>query len=460
METALIITGSVIAGLLLIAFAVWAHQYTKVGPNEVLIISGGRGRRRGDRPAQGYRIVRGGGTYVRPFRERVQRLSLELMQFEVRTAETYTTHGVPVQIDGVCMVKIDASERGIEQAAQQFLSRGPEDIVRTAMQAVEGHMRAAVGGLSIEEIYRERARLVAAVRELAGPDLESMGLQIVSLTIRNIADKQGYLEALGRPRTAEVKRDAIRGEAEAEREAKAARYEADLAIEASRREYEVERAAFKAEGRRATAEADLAYDLQQAISRQQVRAEELRVEIVERQRMIELMQAEVERRRRELEAEVVEPALARAREITAVAEAQREEAAALGAGEADALRLRGLAEAETMAAKARSWGDYNEAAVTDRVLEVLPQLAAAVSAPLAKTDRIVMIGGNGGATAGASRITKDVTQIVAELPAMLEALTGMKFEELVKRVPGLRDATAAASEGPADGVDASAEEIR
>ncbi|HEY7620469.1 MAG TPA: SPFH domain-containing protein [Solirubrobacteraceae bacterium] len=449
MEVALIIAGSVIAGLLLIAFAVWAHQYTKVGPNEVLIISGRRARR-GD---HGYRIVRGGGTYVRPFRERVQRLSLELMQFEVKTAETYTTHGVPVQIDGVCMVKIDASEDGIERAAQQFLSRGSEDIVRTAMQAVEGHMRAAVGGLSIEDIYRERARLVAAVRDLAGPDLDSMGLQIVSLTIRNIADKQGYLEALGRPRTAQVKRDAIRGEAEAEREAKAARYEADLAIEESRREFEVRRAAAKAEGRRAAAEADLAYDLQQAISRQQVRAEELRVEIVERQRMIELMQAEVERRRRELEAEVVEPALARAREILAVAEAQREEAAALGAGEADALRLRGLAEAEAMAAKARSWGDYNEAAVTDRVLEVLPQLAAAVSAPLAKTDRIVMIGGNG-ATAGASRITKDVTQIVAELPALLEALTGMKFDELVKRVPAMRDAAA-----PAEGVDTSAEEI-
>jgi flotillin len=191
-----------------------------------------------------------------------------------------------------------------------------------------------------------------------------------------------------------------------------------------------------------------------------VRAEELRVEIVERERMIELMQAEVERRRCELESEVVEPALARAREITAVAEAQREEAAALGAGEADALRLRGLAEAEAMAAKARSWGDYNEAAVTDRVLEVLPQLAAAVSAPLAKTDRIVMIGGNGGTTAGASRITKDVTQIVAELPAMLEALTGVKFDELVKRVPGLRDVAAAPGEGSAEGVDASAEEIR
>src|SRR5437764_10044063 len=223
----------VLAGLLLIAFGVWAHQYTKVGPNEVLIVSGGR-KRRGDR-GSGYRIVRGGGTYVRPFREKVQRLSLELMQFDVRTAETYTMHGVPVQVDGVCMVKISSSDEGISRASEQFLSRGREDIVRTAMQAVEGHLRAAIGALSIEDIYRERQRLVAAVRTLAGPDLERMGLETVSLTIRNVADKQGYLEALGRPRTAQVKRDAIRGEAEAEREAKAARYAADLAIEDSRR---------------------------------------------------------------------------------------------------------------------------------------------------------------------------------------------------------------------------------
>src|SRR5213079_1969755 len=182
-----------------------------------------------------------------------------------------------------------SSDEGIARASEQFLSRGREDIVRTAMQAVEGHMRAAIGALSIEDIYRERQRLVAAVRTLAGPDLERMGLETVSLTIRNVADKQGYLEALGRPRTAQVKRDAIRGEATAEREARASRYEADLAIESSRRDYEVSRAAYKAEGRRAAAEADLAYDLQHATTRQQVRAEELIVEIVERRRQIELM---------------------------------------------------------------------------------------------------------------------------------------------------------------------------
>jgi flotillin len=439
MTTALIIVGSVLVALLVIAFAVWAHQYTKVGPNEVLIISGRRGSRKDGR--RGYRIVRGGGTFVRPFRERVQRLSLELLQFDVRTQETYTTHGVPVQIDGVCMVKIDSSDAGIERAAEQFLSRGREDIVRTALQAVEGHMRAAVGGLSIEDIYRERQKLVAAVRELAHPDLERMGVQIVSLTVRNIADKQGYLEALGRPRTAQVKRDAIRGEAEAEREARAARYEADLSIEASRRDYETQRAAFKAEGQQAAAEADLSYELQQAITRQRVRAEELGVSIVERQKQIELMQAEVERRKRELEAEIVEPAMAKAREIEAHAEAHREEAAALGAGEADALRLKGLAEAEAMAAKARSWGDYNQAAITDRVLEILPELASAVSAPLAQTDKIVMIGGNG-STPGASKITRDVTQVVAELPSLLEALTGVKLEDMAKRVPGVRDSDA------------------
>src|SRR5215210_7459380 len=124
MTTALIIVGSVLIALLVIAFAVWAHQYTKVGPNEVLIISGRRGRRKDAHP--GYRLVRGGGTYVRPFRERVQRLSLELMQFDVRTSETYTMHGVPVQVDGVAMVKIDGTDQGIERAAEQFLSRSRE----------------------------------------------------------------------------------------------------------------------------------------------------------------------------------------------------------------------------------------------------------------------------------------------------------------------------------------------
>jgi len=435
MTLALILAGSVLAGLLILAFIVWANQYTKAGPNEVLIISGRRGRKGPDGQTSGYRIVRGGGTFVRPFREQVQRLSLELMQFDVRTAETYSMHGVPVQVDGVCMVKVEPSDDGIQLAAEQFLSRGRDDIVRTAQQAVEGHLRAAVGAHSIEDVYRERAKLIGATKEMVGPDLHAMGLEIVSLTIRQITDKQGYLEALGRPRTAEVKRDAVRGEADAEREAKAARFAADTSIEESRRDYELQKSSFRSEGQAALAKADLSYDLQRAIGQQEVRAAELEVEIVERQKAIELMDAEVKRRINELEAELIEPAKAEARKIESLAEARKEEIAAQGAGEADAVRLRGMAEAEAMMEKAKAWGTYNEAAIADRLLSIMPQLAAAVSEPLSKTEKIVMIGSGDGDGVGAHRITRDVMKIVAELPEVLESLTGRRLDDLVAALP-------------------------
>jgi flotillin len=355
-------------------------------------------------------------------------------------------HGVPVQVDGVCMVKVDPSDIGIQLAAEQFLSRGRDDIVRTAQQAVEGHLRAAVGAHSIEDVYRERAKLVGATKEMAGPDLHAMGLEIVSLTIRSINDKQGYLEALGRPRTAEVKRDAVRGEAEAEREAKAARYAADTSIEESRRDFELQKSSFRSEGQAALAKADLSYDLQRAISQQEVRAAELEVEIVERQKAIELMDAEVKRRVNELEAELIEPAKAEARKIESLAEARKEELAAQGAGEADAIRLRGLAEAEAMVEKAKAWGSYNDAAIADRLLSIMPQLAAAVSEPLSKTDKIVMIGDGNGDGIGAHRVTRDVMRIVAELPEVLESLTGKKLDELVAALPKAAGGSGAAKE--------------
>jgi len=347
------------------------------------------------------------------------------------------------------MVKIDPADEGIELAAAQFLSRGRDDIVRTAQQAVEGHLRSAVGGHSIEDVYRERARLVAATKELAAPDLARMGLEIVSLTIRQITDKQGYLEALGRPRTAQVKRDAIRGEAEAEQEAKAARYTADTSIEESRRDFEIQKATFKQEGQRARAESDLSYDLQRAITQQQVRSQELQVEIVERQKAIELMEAEVRRRVNELEAEVIEPAKSEARKIEALAEARKEELAAQGSGEADAVRLRGAAEAETMVAKAEAWSKYSDAAIADRLLSIMPQLAAAVSEPLSKTEKIVMLGGDGNGGVGAHRVTRDVMKIVAELPDVLESLTGKKLDELVKALPKTGESDSASKRGGA-----------
>jgi flotillin len=159
------------------------------------------------------------------------------------------------------------------------------------------------------------------------------------------------------------------------------------------------------------------------------------VEIVERQKAIELMEAEVARRVNELEAEVIEPAKSEARKIEALAEARKEELAAQGAGEADAVRLRGMAEAEAMMEKAKAWGQYSEAAIADRLLTIMPQLAAAVAEPLSKTEKIVMIGNGDGDGVGAHRITKDVMRIVAELPDVLESLTGKKLDDLVAALP-------------------------
>jgi flotillin len=137
----------------------------------------------------------------------------------------------------------------------------------------------------------------------------------------------------------------------------------------------------------------------------------------------------------ELQAEVLEPAKAESAKIEQLAEARKEELAAQGAGEADAIRLRGLAEAEAMLQKAKAWGDYSDAAIADRLVSILPQLAAAVSEPLSKTEKIVMVGGSNGDGVGAHRITRDVTKIVAELPELLQSLTGKQLSDLVAALP-------------------------
>ena len=176
MTVALIIAGSALVLVALIAFVVWAHQYTKAGPNEVLIISGRRGRGGGP----GYRVVRGGGTYVRPFRERVQRLSLELMQFDVKTPDTYTMHGVPLALDGVAMVKIDGSDEGtrlelpIRRAAAGDLATALEDDGITAFLARDEEELAADVGRYLTAHGFLRFADEIDLRALEGPRAERL----------------------------------------------------------------------------------------------------------------------------------------------------------------------------------------------------------------------------------------------------------------------------------------------
>src|SRR2546422_2593558 len=473
--------------VLVLSVLVWASRYTKVGPNQVLVVSGRKHRVAepdGTVVARGFRIVKGGGTFVMPVVEKVDLLSLELMTIDVQTPEVYTSKGVPVRVDVVAQIKVKGDDISIATAAEQFLSKGTEDIKNIAMQTLEGHLRAILGTMTVEEIYQNRDAFASKVQEVAAGDMANMGLGIVSFTIRDIKDSQGYLDALGKPRIAQVKRDAQIAQAEADRDAmikssqatqagQEAKFLADTKIAEAQRDYQTNVAQYQAAVNQKKAEADLAYDLQKYKTGQLVKAEEVQVSIIEKQKQIELQQQEILRKQRELEANVQKPAdaerykvetLANARKVQLETEAAgaasaakakgfaaADVAKATGIAEAEANKARGLAEAavieaqgkstaEAMRAKAESFKEYNEAAVIEMIVRILPELAGKISEPLSRTEKMVIInsGNNGGG--GASKLTGDVTQIISQLPPVLESLTGVKFEKLLEQVPALRKA--------------------
>ena len=479
-----------VAGIVIVIFLfiiVWAGRYTKVGPNEVLIVSGRRQHflgEGGESYTRGFRIVKGGGTFIIPVIEKSDVLSLELLTIDVQTPEVYTSKGVPVKVDGVAQIKVKGDDVSIATAAEQFLSKNTASIMNIATQTMEGHLRAILGTMTVEDIYQNRDAFAQKVQEVAAGDMANMGLGIVSFTIRDIRDAQGYLEALGKPRIAQVKRDAQIAQAEADRDAmiksaqaqqagQEAKLIADTAIASAQRDYNSKTAEYTATVNQKKAEADLAYDLQRFKTGQLVKAEEVQVQIIEKQKHIELQQQEIQRRARELEATVQRPADAERYRVEALANATKfqleaeatgaasaakakglaaaEVTRATGLAEAEAQRARGLAEAAVMEAqgsatagamreKAESYKEYNQAAVLELLIRALPEIAGKISEPLSKMEKMVVINSGDGAGGGASRVTGDIMQIVAQLPPVLESLTGVKFEELLKQVPALRNA--------------------
>jgi flotillin len=474
-----LVVGVVFFLLIILVFS----RYTKVGPNQVLIVSGMKHKME-DGTKVGFRIVKGGGTFVMPVFEKVDLLSLELLTIDVQTPEVYTSKGVPVKVDGVAQIKVKGDDISIRTAAEQFLGKPSDEVRNIATQTLEGHLRAILGTMTVEEIYQNRDAFASKVQEVAAGDLANMGLNIVSFTIRDIRDSQGYLDALGKPRIAQVKRDATIAQAEADRDSiirsaqanqagQEAKFAADTKVAESQRDYQMNVANYQAAVNQQKAQSDLAYDLQKFKTGQLVKAEEVQVQIVEKQKNIELQQQEILRRQRELEATVQRPADAERYRVETLANAKKfqleTEAAgaasatkatgfasadvskATGIAEAEANKARGLAEAavieaqgkataEAMRVKAESFKQYNEAAVIEMIVRVLPEVAGKISEPLSKTDHMVIINSGNGPGGGASKLTGDVTQIIAQLPPVIESLTGIKFEKLLEQVPALKRA--------------------
>ena len=485
--TAVVIVGILVG--LFVAIAVWASRYTKVGPNEVLVVSGRKKRVMdpdGTERERGFRIVKGGGTFVIPVVEKVDILSLELLTIDVQTPEVYTSKGVPVKVDGVAQIKVKGDDVSIATAAEQFLSKDTAAIMNIAMQTMEGHLRAILGTMTVEEIYQNRDAFAQKVQEVAAGDMANMGLGIVSFTIRDIRDTQGYLDALGKPRIAQVKRDAVIAQAEADRDAmirssqatqagQEAKFAADTKIAEAQRDYQSNVAQYQAAVNQKKAESDLAYDLQKFKTGQLVKAEEIQVSIIEKQKQIELQEQEIKRKQRELEANVQKPAdaerykvetLASARKFQLETEANGAASAtkangfanadvfkATGIAEAEANKAKGLAQADIIMAqgkataeatrlKAEAFQQYNEAAVIEMLVKVMPEIAGRISEPLSKMEKMVIINSGNGPGGGASKLTGDVTQIIAQLPPVLESLTGVKFEKLLEQIPALKKAMA------------------
>lgn len=420
------------------------------GPDEAIIVSGWC-----------YKIPRllvgGGRAFVLPCCQISQRINLNIMSLTINSDKIYTKQGVPISVTGVAQVKIESGsglpagpERDEKRAmlhiaCQQFLGMGAKAIEKVVMDTLEGHQRAIMGTMTVVEIYKDRKKFSQAVRVVAEDDLKKMGMTIISYTLKDISDDQGYLAALGVPRTAEVQRDAKIGQAEARMESGiksaqaeqtefSAKYKNEIDIAQSDRDYKLSKAGYDIEVLTKKAEADLAQDLQVAKTRQKIRNEELKISVIDKTKQIQVQEQEIVRKERELEAQIKKPATAAKYKMVTIAEGEKHKTILKAKAEAQAITAKGNAEAYAIAAKAQAeaaamekkadaFRDYKEAAIVDMILATLPDIAHEISKPLTKAKKITMVSGQEG-DLGAERVTGEVLNIMMSVPRVVQNLTG------------------------------------
>ncbi|MFN7251381.1 MAG: flotillin family protein [Anaerobacillus sp.] len=483
MDLIYIVVG-IVAFLILALIGVFVTKYRTVGPDEALIVTGsylGGKNVNIDESGNKIKIVRGGGTFVFPVFHQSASLSLLSSKIDVSTPEVYTEQGVPVMADGTAIIKIGGSIGEIATAAEQFLGKTKADRENEAKEVLEGHLRSILGSLTVEEIYKNREKFSQEVQRVASQDLAKMGLVIVSFTIKDVRDKNGYLESLGKARISQVKRDADIATADADKETRIKRAEADK--EAKRAELErateiaeaekvnkLKVAEFRREQDVAKARADQAYHLEEARSKQEVMEQQMQIQIIERQKQIELEEKEILRREKQYDSEVkkkadadryaVEQAAeadktkqfteadAHKYRIEAMAKAEAEKIRldgtakaaaerAKGETEAEVIRLKGLAEAEAKEKIAEAYEKYGQAAMLDMILEMLPTYAREVASPLSNIDKITIVDtGSSGENGGANKVTGYATNLMSTLQESLKASSGIDVKELIENFSG------------------------
>src|ERR1700676_1664916 len=457
----------VIAGLVVLAtlflMSMLARLYRKAGPNEALIVYGFRGTR----------VVQGHGTVIFPMVENCKGLSLELMSFDVAPQQDlYTKQGVAVTVEAVAQIKVKSDKESILTAAEQFLSKADQERESLIRLVMEGHLRGIIGQLTVEEIVKQPEMVGDRMRGTCADDMNKMGLEVISFTIKEVRDKNEYISNMGKPDVARIKRDADVATAEAERDTAIRRAEAMRASAIARaqadqervlaetlsqakqaeaqRDLDIKKANYLQTVKKQQAQADKAYELQTNVMQQQVVAEAVRIQQIEREQQIKVQDAEIQRREKELIATVLKQAEVERQRIAVLADAEKGRLTAEAEGHAAATRTQGEAEAEiifkkgdaearAMNVKAEAFQEYNQAAVLDKLITGLPEVVRALATPLSQVDKITIVSTGNGASTGMHKIPGDMTEIVAQVPALFEALSGMPMSDLLSKVRKIGD---------------------
>ena len=474
MQSSIVIIGGLCFLVLIALLAVIGKMFRKAGPNEAIIVYGFRGPR----------VIKSGGAVIFPVVESSRQLTLELMSFDVAPQQDlYTKQGVAVTVEAVAQIKVRSDNESILTAAEQFLTKSPDQREGLIRLVMEGHLRGIIGQLTVEQIVKEPEMVAERMRSTCMDDMSKMGLEVISFTIREVRDKNEYITNMGRPDVARIKRDAEIAAAEAERDTAIRRAnalrEAAIAKAASdqdrviaetaslgkqaeaQRDLAIQKAQYTEQSRRQEANADKAYEIQTNVMQQQVIAELVKVQQIEKEQMIKVQEAEILRHEAELISTVLKGSEIEARRIQNIAAAEKarltieaegraaatrvqgETQAALtklqGEAEAGIILAKGEAEAKAMNVKAEAYQEWSQAAVVDKLITNMAEIVRAMAEPLGKVDKITIVSTGNDDQIGANKITGEMTKIASQVPALFEALSGMKLKDLMANVKQMKD---------------------
>ena len=459
---ALIIAWTAVGAIVLL-MGLFAKLYRKAGPHEALVVYGFRDTR----------VVNRHGTVIFPMIESCRELSLELMSFDVAPQQDlYTKQGVAVTVEAVAQIKVKSDPESILTASEQFITKPAPEREALIRLVMEGHLRGIIGQLTVEEIVKQPEMVADRMRSTCADDMNKMGLEVVSFTIKEVRDKNEYITNMGRPDIARIKRDADVATAEADRdtaikralaqrEAAVAKAQADqerVAAEnasqarqaEAQRDLEVKRAQYTELVKRQQAQADKAYEIQTNVMQQQVTAEAVKIQQIEKEQQVKVQEAEILRREKELIATVLKQAEIERQRIETLAAAEKQRTMVEAEGRSSAIRAQGEAEAEiifkkgeaearAMNVKAEAYQEYNQAAVVDKLITGLPEVVKALASPLSNVDKITVVSTGNSHSAGLNKVTGDITEMVAQVPALFEALSGMHMSDLLGKIRTIGD---------------------